>query len=122
LVKLHKQLGKVTQGFTQNYFCGEEHGGDDSEGDNEGSKGEGGRSYKDDNNEGHDGTFPKGGGRRWSSSGGKGTQQSNAKATSTERNMVAMTARATMKAARATMAAMMTPNGQRHRGRQQQKQ
>ena len=58
-------------------------------------------------NEGHGGTFPEGGGRRWSSSGGKGTQQSNIKPASTVRNVVAMTARATTKAARVTGAGSM---------------
>jgi len=82
-------------------------------------RGAGATSYEDDEDEGHDGIFPEGGGRRWSSSSGEGTQQSNAKATSTGRNMVATTARATTKAARSTMATAatattvttMTPNG-----------
>ena len=73
--------------------------------------------------EGHARTFPEGGGRQWSSSSGKGTQQSNTKAASMARNVVAMTARATSKAERAMVAgatrmmaataataAMMTPN------------
>ena len=71
------------------------------------------------------------GGRRWSSSGGEGTQQSNIKPTSTVRTVVVTTARATTKAARATVAgatrttatmvtttaavaATMTPNGDKH--------
>ena len=74
------------------------------------------------------------GGRRWSSSGGEGTQQSNIKPTSTLRNMVVTTARAmtmmaratvaeatrmmattvTTTAATATAAATMTPNGDKH--------
>ena len=69
------------QGYTTiKYYAGingEEHGGDDSEGVDKGGKGDGGGVYEDDDDEGHDKTFPKGGGRRWSSSGGKGTQQSN---------------------------------------------
>ena len=58
-------------------FNGEERGGDDSEGDDECGKGNGGRGYEDDHDKGHDGTFPEGGGRRWSSSSNEGTQQSN---------------------------------------------
>jgi len=70
------------------------------------------------------------GGRRWSSSGGEGTQQSNIKPTSTARNVVVTTARAMMKAAKATVAgatrttatmvttsataATMMPNGDKH--------
>ena len=52
--------------------------------------------------EGRDGTFPKVGGRRWSSSGGEGTQQSNIKPTSMARNVVVTTVRTATKAARAT--------------------
>ena len=80
---------------------------DDREGDDEGGKGDGGRGYLDDDDEGHDGTFPKGGGRRWSSSGGEGTQQSNINPTSMTRNLVSLTVRATTKAAR-TMGAGAT--------------
>jgi hypothetical protein len=56
-----------------------------------GGKGNGGRVYEDDDNEGHNETFFEGGGRRWSSSGGEGTQQSNIKLTSTARNLVVIT-------------------------------
>ena len=68
--------------------------------------------------------------RRWSSSGGEGTQQSNIKPTSTARNVVVTIARAMTKAARATVAgatrktattvtmaataATKTPNGNKH--------
>ena len=70
------------------------------------------------------------GGRRWSSSGSEGTQQSNSKPTSTARNVVVTAARATTKVARVTVAgatrmtattvttaataATMTPNGDKH--------
>ena len=53
--------------------------------------GDGGRGYKDEDDEGHDGNFPEGGERQWSSSGGKGTKQSNIKSTSTARKVVATT-------------------------------
>ena len=51
---------------------------------------------------GHDGTFPKVGGRRWSFYVSKGIQQSNIKPTSSVRDVVVTTARATTKAARGT--------------------
>jgi hypothetical protein len=94
---------------------GEDRGGDDSKGDDEGGKGGGGRGYEDGGDGGNDDAK-----RRQ-------TQQPNIKPTSTARYMVAMTARATTKAARATAAgatrttatmmtmaetaATMTPNG-----------
>jgi hypothetical protein len=104
--------------------------GDDSKGDNEGGKDDGGRGYEDDGNDGDDGDDDGSNGddddAKW-----RQTQQSNIKPTSTARNVVVTTARATMKAARATvagsntrtmatmvttatkaaMAATMTPNG-----------
>jgi hypothetical protein len=83
---------------------GEEHGGNDSEDDNKGGKGNGGRVYEDNEDEGHDGTVPEGGGSLWSSSGSEGAQQSNIKPTSTARDVVVMTARAMTKVARATVA------------------
>ena len=63
--------------------------------------GDEGRGYEDDDDEEHDGNFPEGGERQWSSSGGKGTKQSNIKSTSTARKVVATTVRATTKAVRA---------------------
>jgi len=92
---------------------GEEHGGNDSEDDNKGGKGNGGRVYEDNKDEGHDGTFPEGGGSLWSSSGSEGTQQSNIKPTSTARNVVVTTARAMTKVARATVAGATAANQSR---------
>jgi len=73
------------------------------------------------------------GGRRWSSSGGKGIQQSNIKPASRARNVVVTTARVMTKAAGVTVTgatrttattatttamtatvALMTPNGDKH--------
>ena len=51
--------------------------------------GDRGRGYKDDDDEGHDGNFPEGGERQWSSSGSKGTKHSTIKSTSTARKVVA---------------------------------
>ena len=80
--------------------------GSDDAGNYVGQQRELGRRGQSD--EGHDGTFPKRGGRRWSSSGGKGTQQSTTKVTATAKTVVATTVRATTKAARATASGAMT--------------